>query len=220
MLATTPSGTWLMRSRMPLSSNTVSSAIAFSVCARKKSMRGSRPLSSLRDWLIGLPTSCVSVVAKRVELGDDRRAKALDRRQALAQRRRRPGRLRRARGGGLGGDRRGVVGRTFVDELAGGRVVDLERGHRAALSKGAVLASARAASRKSCSSGASLKLSGSPGMWNSGCHCTAATYDGPLRRTASIMPSSGQHASTTKPGARSLIAWWWIELTVACRTPG
>ena len=26
-------------------------------------MRGSRPLSSLRAWLIGLPTSCVSVIA-------------------------------------------------------------------------------------------------------------------------------------------------------------
>jgi hypothetical protein len=34
------------------------------------------------------------------------------------------------------------------------------------------------------------------------------------------MPSSGQQASTTKPGASSLIAWWWIELTMPWRTPG
>jgi hypothetical protein len=37
---------------------------------------------------------------------------------------------------------------------------------------------------------------------------------GVVRRIASTMPSSGQRASTTKPGARSLMPWWWMLLTV------
>ena len=45
----------------------------------------------------------------------------------------------------------------------------------------------------------------SPWRWNSGCHCTAAMNEPPGRRIASIMPSVGHVASTTKPGARSLI---------------
>jgi len=34
------------------------------------------------------------------------------------------------------------------------------------------------------------------------------------------MSSAGERASTTKPGARSLIAWWWMLLAVARATPG
>ena len=63
MLATTPSGMWVMRSRMPPSSNTSSSRIALAQCSMKKSMRGSRPFSSLRACAIGLPISIVSVWA-------------------------------------------------------------------------------------------------------------------------------------------------------------
>src|SRR6185436_14790439 len=172
-------------------------------------------VARLRDGLADLARQRAG---QRVELGQECAAKALDRREPLAQRRRGPGGLRRAGRSGLGGHRRGIVGRALVDDLASGRVVDRQRGHGVQASWSARVS--RAARRKSRSSGASLKLSGSPGTWNSGCHCTAATYDGPVRRTASIMPSSGQQASTMKPGARSLIAWWWIEFTVACCTPG
>ena len=134
--------------------------------------------------------------------------KRCDRRLALGQRPRRPRRLRGARlpppCARRWRRRRPAI--SPIGEPSAG-LVSLRRrrswrcGRRAA------------ACRKSSSSGRSSSVP-SPRRWNSGCHCTAAMYCGPGLRIASIMPSSGQRASTTKPGARSLMPWWWTLLTV------
>ena len=63
MLAITPSGSWVMRSCMPSASCNVRGASVASAASRKKSIRPSRPFSSLRDWRIGLPTSEVRMAA-------------------------------------------------------------------------------------------------------------------------------------------------------------
>ena len=65
MLATTPSGSWEIFSSIEsgTSTETFSGRSVFAVSARKKSMRGSRPFSSLRDWEMGLPTSVVRTFA-------------------------------------------------------------------------------------------------------------------------------------------------------------
>src|SRR6266496_988080 len=65
MLAITPSGSWVIRSSSfcPASAKTFSSCSARADSCRKKSSRPRRPFNSLRDWRIGLPTSCVSVRA-------------------------------------------------------------------------------------------------------------------------------------------------------------
>ena len=104
-----------------------------------------------------------------------------------------------------------VVG-TFVcgqlgDQCAGGGVVDGECGH--------AQRAACAASRKSCNKGES-STTPSSARWNSGCHCTALTQAPPVWRMASTTPSSGDSASTAKPGARSLMPWWWT-LLILCR---
>jgi len=52
-----------MRSVMPPSLKTVSSFVAASTSARKKSIRERKPFSSLRDCASGLPTSWLSVFA-------------------------------------------------------------------------------------------------------------------------------------------------------------
>jgi hypothetical protein len=65
MLAITPSGSCEITSRMPPSSWTWRGARVSAAAARKKSMRASRPASSLRDCLIGLPTSEVRIAARR-----------------------------------------------------------------------------------------------------------------------------------------------------------
>ena len=64
----TPSGSCVIRSSSfcAASTNTFCSRSARADSARKKSRRPSRPFSSLRDWRIGLPTSCVSVLRERL----------------------------------------------------------------------------------------------------------------------------------------------------------
>ena len=102
---------------------------------------------------------------QRLELGGDGEAKARDRDRPLGERRRLPRGLRPARALRLGGDAGGVVGGHFGERRAVGGVDDLQGLH-------AVFA-ARAAARKSASSGASSSVP-SPRRWNSGCHWTAA----------------------------------------------
>ena len=126
MLATTPSGSWPIRSLMPPSLNTVSSLVAASTSARKKSIRARKPFSSLRDCASGLPTSCVSVAASVSSSVDDGETKARDRDRPLGERRRLPRRLRLARALGLPGDARGVVGRDLGDQRAVGGIGDLQ----------------------------------------------------------------------------------------------
>ena len=126
MLATTPSGSWPMRSRMPAVVEHRLGASAASASARKKSMRPSRPFSSLRDCVIGLPISRVRVARERLDLGARRAArKRCDGGDALGERRRRPRRLRRARARcALRGDaRRRRRPAASAISLAGGRVV-------------------------------------------------------------------------------------------------
>src|SRR6185369_17225417 len=59
----TPSGSCEIFSRMPPSSETWRGRSVLAVSARKKSMRGSTPFSSLRDCAMGFPTSLVSTCA-------------------------------------------------------------------------------------------------------------------------------------------------------------
>src|SRR5260221_6213403 len=61
MLATTPSGSCEMRSSIEpaTSTDTFFGRSVRAVSAMKKSRRGARPFSSLRDWAMGLPTSVV-----------------------------------------------------------------------------------------------------------------------------------------------------------------
>ena len=64
MLATTPSGSCEMASSMEVSFETLRGRSVFLVSARKKSSRGKRPFSSLRDCAMGLPTSVVRMVER------------------------------------------------------------------------------------------------------------------------------------------------------------
>ena len=86
------------RSALPCrrSANTFSSRSVRVDASRKKSRRASRPLSSLRDWRIGLPTSRVSVRAR----SSSRSATCARNRPIASSRLRsgtaRPGRLRGA----------------------------------------------------------------------------------------------------------------------------
>jgi hypothetical protein len=65
MFATTPSGSCVIRSSSfcAASTNTFCSRSARADSAMKKSSRPISPFNSLRDWRMGLPTSCVSVLA-------------------------------------------------------------------------------------------------------------------------------------------------------------
>lgn len=56
--------------------------------------------------------------------------------------------------------------------------------------------------------------------WNSGCHWTPSTYDGPVQRIASTMRSGSDQASTDRLRPRSFTAWWWIELVLTSVAPG
>ena len=208
MLATTPSGSWPMRSVMPPSSNTVSSRVARLDLGEEEvdpAEQAVQLVARLRDRLADLAASASRRAsrARRTTRGAKARDAGLRARRAASP----PSagcaaRARAAFAATLAASSAG----DFGDRRAGGGVGDLERrGH-------AVLGGARAAARKSSSSGVSSRVP-SPRRWNSGCHCTAAMKLPPGRRIASIMPSAGQRASTTKPGARSLMAWWWTLLT-------
>ena len=134
-----------------------------SVCATKKSMRGSRPLSSLRDWLIGLPTSRGQRGGQRVELGHQRGAKALRSRPGARAAARRPARAapRVRRAPCWRPSRRRRLRRSAISG-PGGRVVDLSVWAsvccRRSTPRRGTLRVARAAFRKSRSNGASSKL--------------------------------------------------------------
>ena len=108
-------------------------------------MRGSRPFSSLRDWLIGLPTSSVSVRGERLELGHQRGAKALRSPPAARAAASRPRRAaRRARRRPWRPPRRHRRPPRSSSTCAGGRVVDRQRRHRCvALRRGTALRLAR-----------------------------------------------------------------------------
>ena len=60
----TPSGSWVTRSSIAASAEILRGRSVFAVSARKKSMRGSTPRSSLRDCAMGLPTSLVRMRAR------------------------------------------------------------------------------------------------------------------------------------------------------------
>ncbi len=185
--------------------------VAASTSARKKSMRARKPFSSLRDCASGLPTSWRQGLRQRLELGGDGEAKARDRDRALGERRRLPRGLRPARALRLGGDAGGVVGGHFGERRAVGGVDDLQGLH-------AVFA-ARAAARKSSRSGRVVERAFAASMELRVPLHGGHEADARDRRIASIMPSTGQRASTTKPGARSLTAWWWTLFTTAAPTP-
>ena len=166
--------------------------------ARKKSMRRSRPLSSLRDCRIGLPISAVSVPASgsgSLTTAARKRAKAG---LALLRAAAPPSPAARARAAlGLGGDAGRVVGGDLGERspVAGLwiRSVAHEGSFRAA----------RAASRKSASSAASSRcrrrVDGIPGAIGRPPDKAGA----PVRRIASITPSSllsGLHGEARAPG--------------------
>ena len=145
-----------------------------------------------------------------------RRESAADAALRSASGTRGPGGLRGARGGGLGGDAGGVVGGQFGDQRAGGGVVDLQRGH-------AVQCCARGARRgeKIVEHRGVVEACRASGVGGTrGATARRRRSPGRARRIASTMPSSGQRASTTKPGARSLMAWWWMLLIRRALTPG
>ncbi len=210
MLATTPSGSWPMRSLMPPSLKTVSSFVAASTSARKKSMRARKPFSSLRDCASGLPTSCVSVRASvSSSVATARRKRAIEIARLASGVACHAGCAFLARSAFFATLAASSAGTSAISEPSAGLVI---------FSLLMRVRAARAAARKSSSSGRSSSVP-SPLRWNSGCHCTAAMNEPDGRRIASIMPSAGHVASTTKPGARSLIPWWWTLLTVAARVP-
>jgi hypothetical protein len=184
-------------------------AHADSASSMKKSMRGSRPLSSLRDSAIGLPVSAVMRGGQACRSRHQRGAKALHHRHLVGHGHRGPGRLRRACGGGLGGHRGGVVGGTVGDQGAGGGVVDGQRGHGSAFRARRAAGGQEVVEHRRVVDGAGV---GRVVEFGVPLHAGHVGRPGVVRRKASTMPSSGQRASTTKPGARSFTPWWWMLL--------
>ena len=193
-------------------------------------MRPSKPFSSLRDCAIGLPTSASACAPASRARPRPRRGSA--RSPRCARRAASPptrGCAARARCALAAHARRVVGGTSAIGSPVGG-IGDLHASVTLA-SAGPPSGRASTAVRRSASrarrvprrgirrAAAGRRACPRRARWNSGCHCTAAMYEPRGRRIASIMPSSGQRASTTKPGARSLIAWWCTLLTVAERVP-
>ena len=174
-------------------------------------MRPSRPFNSLRDWRIGLPTSCVSVRASSVLARDDRSRNARSQSRRLLHRQRGPARLGDARLRVFGRDRSSRCRRATSAIAAPfqGFTIFIGRRRRSCAGwRGA--GSRRAADGRR---GTRVVLDG----WNSGCHWTPNTYDGPLQRIASTTRSGSDQASTTSLRPRSFTAWWWIELVLRQR---
>ena len=192
----TPSGSCVIRSSSfwPASASTFSSRSARADSARKKSIRGSRPFSSLRDWRIGLPTSCVSVRASVSCIATIRSRKLRDRLEALAQRHAAPSRAgRRARPRTSRRTAARVVGGDVGDDGAGGGIRDLHRGSGLRSRRPRPCAAA-AAARNSSRIGVSSTNDGSSGAWNSGCHCTREhVARARVQRIASTMRSGSDH---------------------------
>ena len=179
MLATTPSGSWPMRSVMPASANTVSSAQRALDLGRGRSRSGraGRRARCATARSACRPRPSASRPASRSRPRRAARKRAMHA-CALGQRPRRPRRLRGARARRLGGDARGVVGRHLGDRRAGGRVGDPQGG------SSRCCGGASAAARKSSSSGVSSSVP-SPRRWNSGAiappPCSCRRAGGPPR---------------------------------------
>ena len=170
-------------------------------------MRARKPFSSLRDCASGLPTSCVSVCASvSSSVATARRKRAIAIARLASGVAGHAGCALRARCG-LGGDAGGVVGGHFGERRAVGGVGDLQGLHAVPARRAPRRGSRRAAARRRA---CLRRADGTRGATaRRPCSCRRG------RRIASIMPSAGQRASTTKPGARSLTAWWWTLLTTA-----
>ena len=126
MLATTPSGSCAMRSRhAAVAEHRLGRRVAVSTSPGRSRCAPSRPLSSLRDCLIGLPVSASGSRPAARRSAATRIAKARDAVDALVQRRAGPRRLRGARRARLGGDRlpASSAGSSAIVR-AGGRVAD------------------------------------------------------------------------------------------------
>jgi hypothetical protein len=168
----------------------------------------SRPLSSLRDILIGLPVSARHDRGQRLEVAHHAGAEALDAGLALGHR----------RGAQAGWAARAAAALAATDAASSaGRVVmswPVAGLWMASVGHGRVAFAARGVQ----------KVVAGWGRRRSACRVRAcgirdATARQPpragrCRRIASIMPSSGQRASTTKAGARSLMPWWCTLLIV------
>ena len=201
-----------IRSRMPPSSNTVSAAMARAVSARKKSMPRSRPLSSLRDWRIGLPISRVSVAASCLQLAHHAVAEAAM--QALRSRQRRAAqagcaaRARCALAATVAASSAGSVG----DQVPRGGVVDLQRCSCCA-GGGARPAGSRAAAacRRASPSSGPVEL----GVPLHGGHPRARRCGGSPRSRR-----RRRHAPRPRSRARaSLMPWWCTLLTRGVPAP-
>ena len=211
MLATTPSGSWPIRS--------VHAAVGEDRLVLRRRARPRRGRSRCgresRSIRCAIAPSACRPPGVRVRASVSSSAATARRKRAIAiarlrERRRLPRGLRRARALRLGGDAGGVVGRHFGERRAVGGVDDLQGLHavlRGACRGEEVVEKRRVVERAFA---AAMEL---------GVPLHRGHVAGPGRRIASIMPSTGQRASTTKPGARSLIAWWWTLLTTAAPTP-
>ena len=220
MLATTPSGSWPIRSRMPPSSNTVSSRESPPrPASRKKSMRPSKPVqlvARLRDRLadLGGQRARRASRARRTTRG----AKAL-----RSQPRARPAAC--AAQAGCAARARAALAATlaassagsFGDQRAGGGVVDLQQ-VRSCVSRRGGARGARgsrrgSARRRACLSPRAVEL----GVPLHRGHVARPGASGSPRRCRRL----GQRASTTKPRREVLDApGGGSLLIVACATPG
>ena len=193
MLATTPSGSCEMRSsRFCLTSaKTFSSRSTPAASARKKSRRGNRPLSSLLDWRIGLPTSRVSVRASVSCIATIRSRKARMASSRFLSGSRRPvAAARRVRARISRAPRRCGLPSISAIGLAGRRIDDFHR----VLSINAWRARG---SHRGCGV-SSMQDSRRPDRGTPDAIARRTRTKVPIQRSASTRRSGSDHASTTR----------------------
>ena len=219
MLATTPSGSWPMRSRHAgVGEDRLVAQCARSTCGEEEvdpAEQAVQLVARLRDRLADLARSA-SARASRARRRRAARKRAMHG-PALGERRRRPAPAARRGPRRLGGDARGVIAGSIGDRapVAGCRSSDAVG---LAFARPSGMSAWRAVMARSCAARgagggeevveqragrrACPRRRGGTRDATAPPPCTAA----PGRRIASIMPSSGQRASTTKPGAEVLDA--------------